>query len=363
MKILFISAADQQYDGRTRALLQILRNCGDVTAISTTKGESEHTEDTHLIGQGEGRGYLRFVREAVRIGKQHRDAEVLFLDNRKATLPGLLLRRAFRGRTVIYDARELYLKEEVSGLSSKIGCFFEEKMIAKADTVICANEERRSIMEKRFRHRGEILVFENFRKLCYAEDVSLPQLEKEFQERFRTDAFRIISTAGCELERDVLSLIDASAKLSFPHQLILLGCKENEEKAVVERHLAEHGIEDVLLLPRVDQDRLKYCIAQCHLGIAIYHKKNSNNKYCSSGKVYEYLYEGVPIATTDNPPLKKLVETYGVGAAEEDIGKAIEDVYANYESIKEKVARFIDAEVVEAGQDAFRRKIKEIIGG
>lgn len=98
------------------------------------------------------------------------------------------------------------------------------------------------------------------------------------------------------------------------------------------------------------------------MGISVYHKRNLNNLYCSSGKVYEYVYEGIPVAASDNPPLKHLIDRYRIGACGQDIAEAIEEVKARYGEYKDNVAKFVKSEVVERGQAEFRKKIKEKIG-
>ena len=59
---------------------------------------------------------------------------------------------------------------ESDSLSGKIGCFFEKRMIERADIVICAGRERKEIMEKEYRLKSDIMVFENFRSLKYSSE-------------------------------------------------------------------------------------------------------------------------------------------------------------------------------------------------
>ena len=37
-----------------------------------------------------------------------------------------------------------------------------------------------------------------------------------------------------------------------------------------------------------------------------------NNKYCASGKIFEFLYEGIPVVTTTNITLKTVCDEYNI---------------------------------------------------
>ena len=91
---------------------------------------------------------------------------------------------------MIYDARELYLQRETHGFASKVGCFFESRMIAKAALTICANEERKQVMEKEYGKIGAILVFENFRKLSYSKEFSEEVMKLKFDYLNGDDSFK-----------------------------------------------------------------------------------------------------------------------------------------------------------------------------
>ena len=78
-----------------------------------------------------------------------------------------------------------------------------------------------------------------------------------------------------------------------------------------------------------------------------YGQYDLNNKYCASGKLYEFLYEGIPVVTTTNPPLKGLCKRYGIGIADDDYFNGINAVLDNYTQYKNAVKRFINTNTVE----------------
>ncbi|MBF1331986.1 MAG: hypothetical protein HXM66_04325, partial [Mogibacterium diversum] len=116
MKILFISAANKNFDGRTRALLDVLNSFADVVDITTTQESDFVNNNSYYVNY---KSYKEFIRKTVEIGKEHRDVDFIFADNRKATVPALKLNKLLKPKAVIYDARELYLQRETHGFASK----------------------------------------------------------------------------------------------------------------------------------------------------------------------------------------------------------------------------------------------------
>ncbi len=351
MSVLFLSGADKEYDGRTRELENAIKKIANV--ISMTASEKNIINPSN--------GYIKFVKSIYVACKNLKGIDCIFADNRKSTIPALLLRRRLNPGILIYDARELYFINESKSIVSKIGCIFEKRIIEKADFVICANYERKKIMQEHYSLKNEVIVFENFRKLEYSDDVDLLSIEQKYSNLFSDDSFKVISTAGCEVERCTLDLIEGIGAINNNVTLILVGCKDDDDRKAVEKYLREHQDLDVKLISRVTQNELKYLVSQSDIGVSMYHKKNMNNKYCSSGKVFEYLYEGIPVVTTDNPPLKALTDKYNVGASLGSIRDSILDVRENYEEYFKNVERFVEMDLLQEAQRRFAEDIKGII--
>lgn len=358
MKLLFISTADKNYDGRTRVLIDLVKTFADVIEITAAKDEEYYSSNEYHLRLNNSMDYYKFLKKSIKIAKKHKDIDCLFIDNRKATIAGLKLKNIINPKITIYDARELYLREEMNTIYSKIGCIFEEKMINKSNMVICANEERRKIMESRYVNT-DFLVFENFRKLEYSQNIDKKNIEKKFTKYFNNTGFRIVSTGGCDLDRGTDRLVSACAKLSYKYSLFLVGTKEDSDKLIIENLKEQYNIKSIYFIPKLSQNELKYFLSKCDVGIAIYHKKNANNLYCASGKVYEYIYEGLPVAVSDNPPLINLVNDYKVGICSSDIHKALEEVYVRHKELKNNVNTFIDKNIVENKQKEFSIKLKK----
>ena len=66
---------------------------------------------------------------------------------------------------------------------------------------------------------------------------------------------------------------------------------------------------------------------------------NLNTKYCASGKIYEYLYEGLPILAYKNIPLKCFVEENKIGLSGDNFKELIKNLQNNYENYKENITK------------------------
>ena len=360
--ILFITAQNIETDGRTQALINVIKSFGKVNVIGWSQGKKTNLKDCsqvsyHII---EEVSYKKWCKAAALLGKKL-GASVLFVDNRRATIVGLKIKKALKPSITIYDARELYLPKETTGFTGKIGCHFEKKMIAGSDLVICANDQRKVIMEQEFSCGGPVIVFDNFRKLQYSEDFSKEEMDAKYGKMFVPGLFNIISTAGAEIDRGSLKLIEAQSKLQFPSQLIFVGCKDDEDLKTAKELVQKLGVNNVQFLPRVSLDEIKYLIGKSHIGVAMYHKRNSNNLYCSSGKIYEFLYEGLPIATSDNPTMACVTEKYKVGVSSDNIEEAIREIHDKYPEFVESTLKMVQLQVVENAQMEFKNQLSKFM--
>ena len=120
------------------------------------------------------------------------------------------------------------------------------------------------------------------------------------------------------MSRTTGKLLEAMKELGGEYELLLVGENDEEDEILAGATIRELGLTNVKILPRMDQDHLKYFIENCQIGFVAYHQRDLNNKYCASGKIFEFLYEGKPVLASTNPPLKELCEKYGIGIASDD---------------------------------------------
>lgn len=362
MNILFISYGNYQYDGRQRELIKICKKIGDTTYITCTNNDYIPTENNHLCFRNKGRfAYISFVRFVFKTFRQSGKFNMIFVDNRKATIPALLIKKRCKDAIVVQDARELYLKSEVKSISSKLGCYFETKMYNKANVIICANEFRADKMMKEFKLKTLPLVYENLRQLEYSENADLESYEKKMSQWLDKDAINIISTSGCSYQRTNDRLVKAVAKLDVKCNLFLVGGSTEEEKALINNLIEKYKLNNIYIIDMLNQNELKFLISKCHIGIVNYGNYDTNNLYCASGKIYEFIFEGKPVVTTNNPPLKSFCNKYQVGVSGDDYYKSLIEVIDNYDMYCENVRKVKDIINIEENNNNLVDSLKKLI--
>lgn len=361
MKILFISYDQFPYDGRARELIHAAKELGEVTYITRAVEGEEPQEVSHILYPDRGYGnFLLFVcRQARRAGTQ----DMIFIDNRKGIIPGFLAKKITGAKCVVQDCRELYDWKSAAGLPGKIGCMIEKIFTRHSDVVIAANGYRAKLMVKMFGLRQEPLYYENVRRLEYTSEEKQRQVEEECREFFVEKKFRIVSTSGCDMSRTTGKMLEAMKRLGDGYELLLIGESEEEDEQIVRQTIRDLKLTNIKIFPKMDQDHLKYFIENSQVGMVTYHQRDLNNKYCASGKIYEFLYEGIPVVTSTNPPLKKFCEKYKIGAASDDYGAAIRMVADHYDQWSHSVQNFVEQVHVEKNNhrlaEQIRKKLEE----
>ena len=334
MKILCISCGNADYDGRLRELLKVCNKLGDVICYSY--GSEELFPGHHVYGSDVS--YLQFIRNVTKEA-ENVEADVIFADNRRATIPAMLIHRKKKA-ILIQDCRELYDASQFKELFNKIGCIAERRCASKADVLICANSFRADYMEKHWGTRRPI-VYENVRKLEYDES-KLAKAAELIDPYLGEDEIRIVSTYGCSVDRTNDVLVRNINKIDGRIKVFLVGNSGKEDEDTIRSIVSEENAEDkVVILRQMDQTELKYLISRSHIGVVNYNQKDLNNKYCASGKIYEFLYEGLPVITTENPPLKKMCEDFGIGESDDEYYGGINRIIGSYDHYKENVKKFV----------------------
>lgn len=344
MNVLFISNGVFEYDGRLRELIKVAKGLGETQYITTTISKDTKQEGNHhIVNNSNGIfGYLKFIIYSVHKGLKLKSIDILFVDNRKSLIPAFIIKTIKKPKYIILDSRELYLIGEVNHVTGKIGCMLEKWFINKSNIIICANKYRAEIMRDYYRLDSKPLVYENIRYLEYSGKITEKKLKEKYDQYFTKDTIRIVSTSGCSISRTNDKLVEAMINLGEKFELFLIGGGNYKDINKIRNIINENKLNNVHIIDKLQIDELKYFLKNCHIGIVNYHKKDMNNKYCASGKVYEYLFEGLPVVTTENIPLVDICNTYKIGIADDSYIDAIKEVSTRYDYYVENVKKYTD---------------------
>lgn len=342
MNVLLISCGNLSYDGRLREILNIAKKIGRVIAITadnTIEAESIIEKDVFAYPCN---NYERFIRYCVKKSKEIGKIDILFIDNRKAIIPSLIIKKIKKINYVVQDVRELYFINEVKHFSGKVGCLIEQYMIKRSDLILCANSDRAVIMKKYYGLANEPTVFENYRHLKYSADFIESCYEQKYAGFFSKDKIKLIATSGCSIFRTSDILVRNISKCKNKVELYFVGANAERDETIIYNISKELKLDNIHILGQVKEDELKYLISKCDIGIVNYGMEDSNNIYCASGKIYEFLFEGKPVVTTENPPLKKICDSYQIGCCCNEYTPAIDKVIDNYAYFKGRVEQYVN---------------------
>ena len=175
------------------------------------------------------------------------------------------------------------------------------------------------------------------------------------------DEIRIISTAGCDLTRLTDILVKNMPKIQNKCRLFLVGGGTEKDISTIRAICYKNNINNVEIVGKLNQNDLKAIIGYCHIGIVSYHQQDLNNKYCASGKIFEFLFEGLPVVTTTNPPLQSFCKEHGVGESSDEFYDGINLVIANYSLYREKVQAFINGYLISENNAKLCSNIKSML--
>lgn len=359
-KILLVSYSDCKFDGRLRELKKVCALLGDCYSVirKTTETDSQNfaIEKTGIPG------IVEFIKKSINITKSM-NIDVVLLDNRMSSIPGIFIRFFCPKVKIIQDVRELYLRKERNGLKSKIGCLIEKHMIKRADVVICANEYRAKVMEDIYQLKRTPIVYENLRMLSYAPDTDFAEFEKKYAYLNADTLPIVISTSGVEVHRTNDKLTREFSDLKGIAKLLMVGggCKQDWD--TIKEIIQKYELDNVYLVDKIPEDELKYLVSLASIGVVNYGMYDTNNTYCASGKVYEFLYDQIPVVTTENPPLKGLCEKYQVGVSGKSYADSIKQVLSNYDYYKDNIETFWLNNTIEENNIKLKNEIETILRG
>jgi len=362
MKVLLISNSIIEYDGRLRELVKIAKGIGDTYYISRALSLEEN-EKSHYVFSSLGKfNYIRFIKYCLHIAKnidQKTPIDILFVDNRKAILPAILIKNKIKIKYIIYDSRELYLLKESRSISNFIGCVLENLFIHNFNVIICANSQRSKIMKDIYNLKKNPLVFENLRKLNFSNRIeNMQNYEKKYKKIFNNNTFIVTVTDGFSQKRGTDKLIEAIKNLGKKYSLVIAGKTTAQDMNKLKKML-ELNEDNIHVVGILAEQELNYIINKSNVGFASYPMDTYNNIYCASGKIYEFIFEGLPIITSKNPPLVEICNKYKIGIATENYITAIMEISNNYQYYKNNVLNMQKIVSVENNNNKLIDQIKK----
>lgn len=339
MKVMFIAYHDIQIEARTQELLKCAENLGEAYFVSFSKPFIGGNSISLVTGKGR-RNYRKFLLDAIKYIRKISPDIIILHDNYTAIILKWLL--SIKNRPlIIYDSSELYIDLEIKKVRDykvKFLQYFENKYLKYADIVIAANIERARIMKEYFGLKDMPLVFDNVHRI--SDSFNKIECAKKYDRLFNEKKFTAIYAGGINKGRMTYELADAVGKLGDKYSLIIIGNATENEKEYFRKFIEENNYSNISYLGFIPRNEFRYLLSRSKVSISAFSQDTINHKYCASGKVYESLFEGLPILTTENPPLKRLCEEHGVGVSTNNFIKGLQLLKDNYEEYSNNVRNY-----------------------
>lgn len=339
-KILFAVFDKFSHDQRAIETIEALSYLGEVTVVSYDKMENIKNINYVVTGNG-NRNYLSFVYSLKKTYKRIKPDFVFLHDNYTAFFIKWIKKK--NSKVIVgYDSSELYYDKKsygIKGIKMNILNHQEFNNIKKADFVFAANIERAMIMKDYFKLSKLPIVWDNIHRID--DDVNISECNKKFHGIIENNKKIIFYCGGIHDNRGTFELINSIEKLGDDYKLIIAGTANDEEKRRFEIKLSQSRTKNFAYIGFLSRSELKYFLKRSLISVSIFDFSCVNHIFCASGKVYESLFEEVPILTSINPPFKRLCDEYGLGVSCTNFDEGIIKIEENYEYYVSNIKKYI----------------------
>jgi len=342
-------------------MVEILCGTGNVILLDVSNRGFEQSEYVVAIhrtniqlprqsGKISGKLYrhIYFWFAALRVALQERPSAIIAEDY-FASFPGLLSAKSC-GARLVYDAHELIIPDPSLEMSKRDLFWYrlEKWTVHRADLVIAANEDRAQLMAEHYGLKKAPVVMRNI-----PVSKNLGPGTDDILERFPALARRtpedvlVLYQGNVALDRGIGRFVEAMEHLPPRFRIVVVGDGPDLDRLKEQaKSIEENG--QFISIGRVPHHLLPAIMRLADVGIVTYPFKGLNNIYCSPNKIFEYAEAGLPVVATNQPPLRKWVEEYGIGklVGEDDdpemIARLIQEVAENRSNYGEALNRFLD---------------------
>jgi len=360
MKVMFIVYHDLMTDARSQEIWECASKLSsDIVLVSYSKPPQMLHGKVIITGKGR-RKYFSFIRQAIMAIKTERPEVVILHDNYTAAILRWLYKRR-KNIYVIYDSSELYINRakptSLKLLIARHMGYFEKKYLKYADIVIAANLERAAIMKEYFLLKETPIIFDNIHKID--DHYDKVGCDNKYGHLFDKNVFTIIYGGGIAKSRMTFELAEAVGKLGDQYRLIITGQSTEADRLALQDLLEKKGWNNIEYLGFLPRNEWRYLLQNADISVSAFAQDTVNNINCASGKLYEGLFEGTPVLVTENPPLKRICNEFGVGVSNNDFQKGILELKNDYESYQRNVHSYIKTIDMRARIEALAETIKE----
>jgi glycosyltransferase involved in cell wall biosynthesis len=234
--------------------------------------------------------------------------DIIVANDLDTLLPAFLIAR-MKGKELVYDSHEYFTEAE--GLTNrpfpkKVWLAVESFIFPKLKHVITVNETIASIY--RALYRVPVHVVRNVPPLR----IEVVQASREAL-GLPTDK-RIILLQGAYIDPDRGGM-ELALSMEFLPSALLLIIGSGRDLHNIKRIVEEKRMHDrVRFIAKLPFQELQQYTAVADVGVSLDKPLHLNYAYSLPNKLFDYIHAGLPVLVSDLPELRRVVETYNVGA-------------------------------------------------
>ncbi len=238
-----------------------------------------------------------------------RKADVYVANDLDTLWPNRILAR-WRNKMIVYDAHEIFT--EVPELTNrptkqKLWKRLERHLVPGLKNMFTVNASIAAWYKERYNVNPYVL--RNMPRLHVSpvcmktrEALGLPTDRK----------IVLLQGAGINVDRGAE---EAVAAMEFLPEAILLIIGSGDVIATLKRNVAEKKLEDrVRFIARLPLEELRIYTRLADVGLTLDKDTNINYRFSLPNKIFDYIHAGVPVLASDLIEVKRIVETYAIGA-------------------------------------------------
>lgn len=333
-RILVINFGRLPYDGRGLRLVDNIRQYGDVLIADASAGRSlsllKRSKLSKILR------HLQFILHCRKVAKSFEPTHIIIQNY--LSIPSALVCTALTKSIIVYDAYE-YIgprSQTRDGPREYTWMLFERLVARRSALIVQASPERSRLFRTWTKSRALITYMRNI-----PQTTTLPTAVDALNEDGLTP---VIYQGLLSESRGLLLFLKALEFLPDPFVIWIVGSgpQESELKAFV---ATQPYSSRVRFFGRVEHQVLMDITSKATVGIVTYSRQGLNNKYCSPNKVFEYAQAGVPVITTDQPGITRILTRYRIGQflrandGPRDVAARIQDIRENAIPHKHECAR------------------------
>lgn len=240
-------------------------------------------------------------------------ADLLLSNDLDTLLPNFLISRLRRIR-LVYDSHE-YFTETPELVNrprvQKVWKTIERFVLSRLDWMITVNESIAQLFEKAYGLKVYVVrnvpVYREALNGLSREELGLPKVRK----------LLVLQGSGINIQRGAEELIEAMTFLPEAYLMIIGG---GDVIPLLKEKVKQNKLDDRIdFYPRMAYERMMAYTAQADLGLTLDKNTNLNYRFSLPNKLFDYIQARTPVLATPLPEIKKIVETYKIGAFVEEM--------------------------------------------